>query len=418
MWSRARVASRSRGASARPVPVADAPGNERRRAAGGPVRLWATLPTRAQPLAHVRPEAQAGVTLVELLVASAIAAVLAVALTNIFSSVLAISRTAQAGRAADRQAQFTVGQLRQDVSGARRVLTVTATTLSLQAVDGSLVSYTLAGGDSLRRRVNGGAWRLVATDVDSLALGLQTVSRPYTREMLVSDTTEVFMRSFVPGDLDAWVASTHCNYESRGEQKIKDDDLSAVEFWSQPAGFFAFSRVEVRLKAQETYPPEVNTWVKIRQADALGWPGTVLAQGTLNRLSVPASYGWVSIALTPVVYGPINPTGHYWLIVGAVGSGSHTYAAHFEYERIKDCWPMEWPTNNACYWESGDDGGHWSGGSSDEDGFHRIYGLTSSTRLAEVTETRTDTLGVTYALVLRQGEEAERRAGYIALYNP
>ncbi len=357
-------------------------------------------------------------TLVEVLIASAIAALLAVALANVFSNVLAVSRAAVGDRDLDRQAQFAAGRLRQDVSSARRVLGATATTLSLQAIDGSVVSYELAGGDSLRRRIDGGAWRLVAAGVDSLALGLQTVQRPYTYEAMRPDTVEAFLRSFVPGDLDAWVASTHCKYEPRGERRIEGDDLAAVEFWSQAAGCFAFGRVEVRLKASDHNPPQMDLRARIYAAGALGWPGTLLAQGTLSRLAVPANYAWVSIGLTPTVYGPIDPTGHYWLILSSTGTGAASYAGHFEYERIKDCWLGEWPTNDATYWESNDGGGSWSGGSYNRDGFHRIHGLTAGVRLTEVTETVTDTLGVTYALVLRQGGEAQRRAGYIGLYNP
>lgn len=357
-------------------------------------------------------------TLVEVLIAATIAAVLAVALTHIFSSVLAVSREATAGRSLDRQAQFAVGRLRQDVSSARRVLSVTGTTLSLQALDGSLVSYTLAGGDSLHRRVNAGTWRLVATDVDSLALGIETISRPYTREAMLPDTVETFLRSFVPGELDSWVASTHCVYEARGERRIQDNDVAAVQFWSQPAGCIAFSRVEVRLKAKDHNPTQKDLRARVYQADAMGWPGTLLAQGVLPRLSVPASYAWVSIPLTPLVHGAIDPSGTYWLILSSTGTGIASYAGHFEYERIKDCWLGEWPVNSASYWESGDGGSTWSGGSYNHDGFHRLYGLTVGLRLTEVTETLTDTLGVTYALVLGQGGEAQRRAGYIALYNP
>ena len=61
-----------------------------------------TSPGPAQVQAHARVQAQAGVTLVEVLIASTIAAVLAVALANVFSNVLAVSREATAGRSLDR----------------------------------------------------------------------------------------------------------------------------------------------------------------------------------------------------------------------------------------------------------------------------------------------------------------------------
>ncbi len=371
---------------------------------------------------HARPavsaRGQAGVTLVELLIASTIAAMLAVAMANIFSSVLEVARTAQAGRTVERQAQMAIGRLREDVSSARRVVAITATSLDLQATGGSLVSYALVGADSLQRSVDGGPWRLVTTGVDSLALGLQTVARSFTREEMLPDTVEALMRSFQPGDLDAWVASTHCDYEPNGKQSMHDNDWAAVQFWSQPAGFFAFSRVEVRLAALEHNPPEMDVRARIYQSNVSGWPGILVAEGTASRLLVPASFGWVSISLTPIVYGTISPTGDYWLILASTGVGHSSYAGHFEYGGVDNCWVGEWPVNDACYRETADGGGHWTSSDYEYDGFHRIYGLTSSLRLAEVTETLTDTLGVTYALVLRQGEEAEQRAGFIALYSP
>lgn len=344
---------------------------------------------------------------------------LAVAIGHIFANVLEISRAAQAGRTVERQAQMTVGRLRDDVAGARQVLAVSGTTLDLLAADGSLVSYTLAGSDSLRRRVNGGAWRLVAADVDSLELGIQTVARPYTRETMLPDTVESRMRGFEPGDWDALVSSTDCDYLPRGERRIQDDDYVMIQFWQQTAGFFAFSRVQVRMRAIDHNPCESDLWVRVQKEDAWGWPGTVVAQGILSRLSVPAGgYNWVSIDLTPVVFEPVVDGINYWLVFRSSGSGSNSYAGHFEYERIEDCDHGEWPVTNANFWYTTNGYSGYSGGGSDWEGFHRLYGLTTTPRLAEVTETLTDTLGVTYALVLRQGEEIERRAGFIALYSP
>ncbi len=357
-------------------------------------------------------------TLVELLVAGAIAGLLMTALSNILSNLLEISRVAREGHSLDRDTQLVLSRLREDVTTSSRVLAVTPASLDLQSIDGSLVSYAMAGGDSLHRRVNAGAWQLVAANVDSLFFTLQTLDRPYTYEAMVPDTVEALMRSFAPGDLDAHIASTDCDYESHGERKVENDDYCMVEFWEQPVGFFAFSRVEIRMKAKDHDPPEVDTWIKIHKSDAFGWPGNVVAQGTLSRLSVPSSYEWVSIALTPTVYETIPDNGDYWLVVGSEGFGGGTYAGHFEYERIKDCDWDEWPANGACFWYTHQHYADYHEGGADREGFHRIYGLRLTPRLTEVTETVTDTLGVAYALTLQQPGEREHRAGFIALYRP
>ncbi|MCK4305110.1 MAG: hypothetical protein KAY24_12805 [Candidatus Eisenbacteria sp.] len=355
------------------------------------------------------------------MIASAIAALLATAMVNVFSNAFDLSQMVRQGEGIRRDAQLSVSLLHRDISCAKRLLAVSPTCLDLLSADGDLIRYKWSGAssDSLCRQVNGGALRAVAADVDTLCFNLYTVSRSYTSEKCLPDTLEKIVVKFEEGDWDAWVASTDCEYRDRGQRRVQDDDWCAEEFWEPPEDFAAFSRTALRVIAKDHLPAQVDLLVEVYEADTSpdAYPGTLLAEGRIDRNSLTALYEWYEVSLTTVDSTPIAAGGHYWLVLRPDGSGGNSYAGHIQRERIKDCDPGEWPQNGMCYRESDNEGTSWKAQRIDEEVFYRLHGFQVTPKLTEVTETVADTIGVSYLLTLKRNGEMERRAGFVALHN-
>jgi type II secretory pathway component PulJ len=370
------------------------------------------------------PTCSGGFTLVEVLLAATIGALLAGALVHVFSGALDLSSTARQGANERRDAQLAVTLLQQDIRGAARIIEVGANELMLLSTAGDTVyySWSAAGTDTLVRIVGGGTIEPIAAGVDSLGFSLQTVMRPYTTELVLPDTSEAVVKSFSPGDWDDWVAQSECQYESRDDWKIEDNHWCAEEFWPDES-FLSLSRVSVRVWAKDHFPAEVDLIVEVYEAQASSpWElGTLLAEGRISRFALTEEPAWHETTLSTVTEQPIVADGHYWLVLHADGLGGHTYAAHVELERIKDCDKDCdvgcWPGTDHTYRENDHAGreGDWKDPSDRKDFFFDLRGLQARQKLTEVTLQIADTLGVVYSLRIGTAEEPERRAGYVAL---
>jgi len=365
-----------------------------------------------------RRSSAGGFTLVEVLIASAIAALLATAMAYLFSGILNTSRSSKSTDDLSRDAQLAVSLMRRDIESATSIVGASGNKLSMWAPDGSKITYGMAGTtpDSLLRQIDAGTKELVAANVKSLQFSLNTISRTYTAEELAPDTTITILRSFEPGDWDGLIAVTHCDYRSAGEEKVADHDIAGIEFWNAPAGFLGIPAVEVRVRAKDHYPCEEDMIVKVFKAQAYGarYPDLLLAQGVIDRFEIDTGYDWHRADLIQVVDAEIDPLERYWVVVESAARGGGTYAGHVQYERIEHCDSGEWPVNDSSFRESNNDGGSWSSSSYDEEAFYRIWGWTAVMKVKEVTHVVTDTLGISYELILKRGEDIEHSAGFIA----
>jgi len=361
-----------------------------------------------------------GFTLVEVLLAAAIAALLSAALVHVLYGVLDLSEAARGADTACRDARLAVSFLERDVRDAERILQIGAGTLVLLTAAGDTVSYAWdpAAGDTLRRSAGGGP-AVLAAAVDSLTLSLHTVSRPYTLETLQTILVPRPVESFSPGDWDQWIADTYCDYESREDKRVKDKEWRAEEFWTDEK-LVAFTRAAVRAAAKEVKPPPVDLLVCIYKANGSApyYPGLLVAQGRIDRMSLGTSYAWREAALTMLSADTIPAGGRFWVVLRPDGSGTSSYAGHIEVERVKNCYIGQWPGTAFHYRESTTGGTTWSDRTDQKDAFFAVDGLRADRKLAEMTATLADTLGVSYFLRLASPEGPERRAGFIARYDP
>ena len=361
-----------------------------------------------------------GFTLVEVLVAASITALLSVALAHLLSLVLDLTRVVRARDDLRRDAQLATSLVRRDVSQARAILAATEGALDLVTAAGDTVHYALdtAADGALERWVNQGTRQTVATAVDTAAFALRNVSRSYAEEQVSTVSGDARVAKFEPGDWDVWVARTDCNYNTRLERKIGDYRWCAEEFWPTES-FDVLTRAALRIKATDSYPTLADVLIRVYTADAsTGYPSVLLAQGRIPIASVTTSYAWVEVPLTAVTVTTIVAGGHYWIVFRNDGTGYGTYAGHVQVERLQDCSSSGDVMNNFMVYRSSDNaGGWWDTALHTRETFFRLYGQRTASQLVARTLTIADTLGIDYRIALRRDDQREYRAGYLALHN-
>ena len=365
------------------------------------------------------PRAITGFTLVEVLLAGAISALLLTALVALFHGALDLSRTLQARDALTRDADRAVALLTRDVGGAAEILAAGQDSLVLVAASGDTIRYALnpTARDTLYRQVGQGTLQPVAVGCDSLLCTANQIRRPFTTERLIWIEREETVRSFEHGDWDPFIECCDCEYEDFGDQRVKDKDWVAEEFWGQEE-FTRLTRIAFCSYSKEKDVPEVDLIVEVYEGASSEpyYPETLIAQGNLSLLEQTTSPAWHEVSLSTVDPRPIRSARRYWVVWRPLHSGGGTYACDIVYERIKDC--DDYVGNQMQYRKSGNEGDKWSDPKDKEEAFFRLYGVTPVQRLAEVTDTLTDTLGVSFRLTLREGEESEYRGGYATRQNP
>lgn len=365
------------------------------------------------------PAGACGFTLVEVLLAASITALLSVALAHLLSLVFDVTRVVRARDDLRRDAQLATSLVRRDVSQARAILTATDGGLDLVTAAGDTVHYALdtAADGALERWVNRGTRRTVATAVDTAAFALRNVSRSHAAERMSTVSGTARVAEFEPGDWDVWVARTACEYDTRLERKIGDYRWCAEEFWPTES-FDAFTRAALRIKARDMYPAQADVLIRVYTADAMtGYPSVLLAEGHIPIASVTTTYTWIEVPLTTIALTTIVAGGHYWIVFRNAGTGYNTYAGHVEVERLKDCSTDDVMDNRMVYRSSDNAGGWWDTAVDTRETFFRLYGLRTASQLVAQTGTIADTLGIDYRIALRRNDQREYRAGYLALHN-
>jgi prepilin-type N-terminal cleavage/methylation domain-containing protein len=359
--------------------------------------------------------ASRGFTLVEILIAATLAALLAAALMEILYGALDLSRQVSQDDAMNRDMLLVVAKFREDIEEADRVLSISPTTLVLIAQNGDTLRYEWSGtsADPLLRQVNGGTKRTVAGRVDNIAFSLQTGSRPFTheRDALVPVATPA--SKFDEEDVNDWKTSYNCNIEYK-LRRVQDDEYSAEQFWNT-GDYQGFVGASVHMRAKDHDPPQVDLLVEVYRAGPLPdeYPGTLLAEGVLDRFTMNSNWEWHWVDLTTVLEAPVVAGQTYWLVLRSDGVGGSSYAGHVRYVRMKSC--DSYPSNDMCFRWSNDFGATWDGPYIDLEMFFRVYASHDVLKLTEVTEDITDTLGIAYQLSLLDSEGTEERAGFIAM---
>ncbi len=361
-----------------------------------------------------------GFTLVEVLIASSISALLAVAMVDLLAGVFNLSRGLRERDDIRRDAQLAVSLIRRDLSQATNILSAGGGTLILVTAAGDTVRHARipSTSDTLARQVGTATARTIATHLDSLSFELHTVSHPFTSEVPLGCSVENTVAGFAEGDWDEWVEHTSCDYDNRVERRIKDREWCAEEFWPTES-FDSFSHASLRVRAKDKNPPDVDILVKVYAANPISpnYPSTLLAQGSISHLTLTSDYRWKEVALTPIGSTPVTAGAHYWIVWSANGSGTYSYAGHIQYELLKNCTFGDLPDNGMVYRQSDNAGTSWDTALHRREAFFSVKGLQTVTRLTEVASAVAETLGVTYRLSLGQNGLEERRVGYVALHN-
>lgn len=329
-----------------------------------------------------------GFTLVEVAVAGAIFAILAVAMT---SAILIASRavptvdspaarTIQAGRAADEIA----AELQQAIHIAERSAAAVAFTVADRDGDGSpeAIRYAWSGaaGGPLTRQYNHGTEVAVLEDVHwfALAYDLKAVTEQYpgactegSEQLLASWSGSFDLKDYIV-DKDHWVG-----------QYIRPPTSSTATAWR-------VTRVRFRAKCEGS--PIEQTLVQLRPADAAKMPlASVLEEKVMAESGLTDSYTWQEYSFSDA--GGLSPGQGVCLVLAHTGVGSAS--ADIEYD----------DNSSSGRVTTGNKGGSWSY-DSDKSLQHYAYGKVS-TPGAPQTATRQYVTGVHVALQVG-GDAASR----------
>ncbi len=354
----------------------------------------------------------------ELLLASVIGALLVFGLVNVFSGVFGVSSDLRRRAQLRGDADLAVTFLQRDVSRAEAVLTAPGSSLTFSSANGDTVHYAWSGslGGSLTREINWAGVTTIAENVDSVSFVPLTLSRPFVWEKMCTHMQESIVAEFEEGDFDPWIVCCDCVDGGKREFEVRHRKRCAEEFW-EGGTYSSVTRVAVMARAINVVPPPVNLRVDLHEADSSPnqYPGTLIATGTLDRMSLTTSWTWHDVTLTMVDTLSIVAGRRYWIVCRPDGAGESSYAGHVRYQKINNC--TAWPQNGLCYRESEDGGQIWTSPSLDRELFFVLRGLKPVEMLDEVAEVRTDTTGIEYFLTLRKDDDVEVRTGQISFYD-
>lgn len=359
-----------------------------------------------------------GFTLVEVLIAATLSAILGSALISLLSHFATLTDDLDAGRALQRDLQRTTSLLRKDVSTAAAVLEAGPGKLLLLSAAGDSLYYALSGAspDTLVRYVNGQRPAPVATGVDSFWTAAQTVTIPRWRETDVPETTLVVASQCDQDDLEDLADSGECDDLQMHSYRIEDDHWAAAQFWdteSHPG--FGYAEVVLR---KESPVVLADLILEIYKNDSSpGYPGTRMAAGTIAKEDLTTDWAWHGCELTMAIDEPVVAGATYWLVVRHENSGPTSYAGHIRWGDADDC-DSSPQGNGKCMGLTSDGGASWDETSElDQELLYRVHSPAYTMTFKEVVQNDTDTIGISYALKLGQGNKEGRSEGFIALHN-
>ena len=364
--------------------------------------------------------ASSGFTLVEVLIASTLSAILGSALIYLLSHFATLTDDLNAGRALQRDLQRATSLLRKDVSQATAVLEAGPGRLLLLSAAGDSLYYALSGAspDTLVRYVKGQSPAPVATGVDTFWTTAQTITIPRWRETNVPETTLVVSSQCDQDDLDELADSGSCDDVDLRRWRIEDEHWAAAQFWdTEDQASFDYAEVMVRNSDEEDGLDEDLILEIYKNDSSYGYPGTLVARGRIEKDEITPGWSWHGCELTMQIEEPVVAGATYWLVVRHDGSGNSSYAGSIRWGEVDDC---DWsPQSNAkCLGLTTDGGQTWTETNElDRELLYRVYSPAFTTTFKEVVQNDTDTIGIAYALKLGQGNKEGRSEGFIALHN-
>jgi Prokaryotic N-terminal methylation motif len=351
---------------------------------------------------------EAGFTLVEVVIAAAITALVAGALAHIFSTTLTFRTQLPDADSFSQDAHLGINLLGSDIRGSTSIVGVSGAKITLQSGDGSKISYSWDGtpGSPLTRQIDSELVQPALSAVQAASFKLETISRQVLREVYVKDTLTAKANSFYSGDWDEWVAETSCYYIGPNTFLVRGWDCIGEHFTLQDEflGFYSvgvhWGNGGVGLNSDllvEIYV--VDQWDRIQYR---------VAHVTFSRSLTESSRKWIYKRLTTDVVEKAVPGEYYLLSCRAANQGT---AGYLGYERMGGC--GSWPDNGMWFTYSVNWGNDWTG-SSERELFYDIQGYKLENRLAERVVTEIDTLGISYNLTLLHNGDQESYGGYLA----
>lgn len=288
------------------------------------------------------PRRTAAFTLIELVLAMALSAVVLLALQSV---VLIAAKAVPGANKTPDASDVSLGfaRLAGELSYAKAITKNTATRIDFTVADrdgdaaDDTISYQWSGvsGAPLLRQFNAAAPQTVVPDVRALALSLKnkTVTQPQT----YTDSAEVTLAEWTGANSTGTEELTSSNWMSQFVQV------------TLPAGASSYSVSRVRLMLRTNGTTDGVALVKI-VSQRTGLPGnTVLDSTTVLESSLGSVYNWHSIPFTNVV--GLQPTERFCIVAEFVANGK----------------PFDWhyvgsgfPASAGYYIKSTDAGASWS----------------------------------------------------------
>lgn len=312
-----------------------------------------------------------GHTLMEVLISTVIVSIVLGAV---------VSTMVIAARAVDDQPSRAVSQagdaandVTTDLSLAQGVTerSANAVTISVPDRDGDgqaeTIRYSWSGtpGDPLLREYNGGAARVVASDVHKFNLSYLTTTVP------PGDGPAGPGEQGVESDEQVLIHHNDVSGGSMMDYKVKSQKWCAQYFKPTLAGnAISWKITKVQFRAKQFQSSDGVIAVQIRTADGdLKPTATVLAEATVNESSLSLSYAWVTVNLGPVA--GLTPGRGYCLVLKYVSGSS--FVCSIEYEESAGDMPYD------THWTiTGDNGSSWSSQNNSQDMRFYVHGTVTT----------------------------------------
>jgi len=354
----------------------------------------------------------AGYTLVELLLAVTLGALLVVALHGTLGTALRVTDAVDATDRVRADADQLHRMLTDDLRGGA-VRALGSRELALTTADGDSVRYAWSGiaGDPVSVARGAGPVSLLAERATHLRFELHTLTRTHPVETLVPDSQAVTLARFVPGDWDEHVAGGDCAYAGRGRVEVTLTTWVAVRL-AAPHPVMRLDSVRVRLD-HGLLPPTSFLRATVHRASGglPETPGPQLAGGTLSPADVPASPAWRTIPLTPSVADTVATDEILWVVFSTPGVGS---AGRVELEQVSCSGAPPAVPGDLVTRITTTGGLGWTAPDPTRMAFIELLGLGVDDVLVRVPTPVVDTLGVTYELRLGDGDTEEVRSAHVA----
>lgn len=353
----------------------------------------------------------AGYTLVELLLAATLGALLLLALQGTLGTAFRVTDAVDRADRLHADADQLHRLLQDDVrDGAVRALSPRE--LSLTTASGDSVRYLWTGtpGDPLSVIRGTGPAMLLAEHVDHLRFDLHALTRTVPVETLLPDTQAVTLARFVPGDWDDHVAGGDCAYDGRERVAITLTSWAAVRF-AAPEPVVGLTSVRVRVD-HGLLPPTGFLRASVHRAagSVPETPGTELAVGYLAPGSIPASPDWRTIDLSPSAVDTVATDQILWVVFSSAGVSS----GRVELERVTCSGAPPATPGDLVTRTTATGGLTWSTPDPTRMAFVELTALGVDDVLMRIATPVVDTLGVAYELRLRDGDTEEVRSSHVA----